>query len=587
MRSAVGVAVCLCFVAAGDLGGRRPSAPGITDANDGAGLYAANCSSCHGPHGRGNRSAGPTRRRRLARPRPVAAGVGARGADFYLRTGYMPLASANRAALAKPSALLVPHNSRSSSATWPRSARALEIPRPDPARGSLSAGLAALHRQLRRLPPDRRRGRLRDRRARPAADPGQRHRDRRSRADRAVRDAELLTDARSRTANSTRSSATSTTRSIPTTRGGLSLGRLGPIPEGMVTWLIAASVLVGTCVILSNGVPHEQHQESVALPRRHVLLAARKAPRAEALGPTRHPSREKRRAENAVLALARRHGLWRSASSSCTRLDRLPDQTQFLGLSIGLAFVFLAAAFGVIGKRLVVDEEAEEDYPPDRAHRGDRGDRAAGRAERRPLTRRKLLVVVRRWSRGCCSARRWSPRSSRSARLSTSLGSSRRRGTAAGDWSEKTADRSRRTRSRKRRSTPPIPRARPRATRSAARRRSASVVGHCGCPRPARAGPPAESSRTRRSARTPPAPSRFTAYRRSRRSNRKPALVCPCHYSTFDPATGGTVLFGPAGRPLPQLPLEVDHEGYLRAGGTFSGPVGPSWWGVRARKPTG
>jgi ubiquinol-cytochrome c reductase iron-sulfur subunit len=63
----------------------------------------------------------------------------------------------------------------------------------------------------------------------------------------------------------------------------------------------------------------------------------------------------------------------------------------------------------------------------------------------------------------------------------------------------------------------------------------------------------------------------------------KPALVCPCHYSTFDPATGGTVLFGPAGRDLPQLPLDVDSEGYLVAAGDFSGPVGPSWWGVRKR----
>ncbi len=61
----------------------------------------------------------------------------------------------------------------------------------------------------------------------------------------------------------------------------------------------------------------------------------------------------------------------------------------------------------------------------------------------------------------------------------------------------------------------------------------------------------------------------------------RPALVCPCHYSTFDPATGGEVLFGPAGRPLPQLPIEVDGNGELRAAGRMSGPVGPSWWGVR------
>jgi ubiquinol-cytochrome c reductase iron-sulfur subunit len=64
----------------------------------------------------------------------------------------------------------------------------------------------------------------------------------------------------------------------------------------------------------------------------------------------------------------------------------------------------------------------------------------------------------------------------------------------------------------------------------------------------------------------------------------KPALVCPCHYSTFDPADGGSVLFGPAGRDLPQLPLQIDRQGHLRARGNFSGPVGPSWWGVR-KKP--
>jgi ubiquinol-cytochrome c reductase iron-sulfur subunit len=61
----------------------------------------------------------------------------------------------------------------------------------------------------------------------------------------------------------------------------------------------------------------------------------------------------------------------------------------------------------------------------------------------------------------------------------------------------------------------------------------------------------------------------------------QPALICPCHFSTFDPASGGTVLFGPAGRDLPQLPLEIDGDGYLVAAGDFSGPVGPSWWGVR------
>jgi ubiquinol-cytochrome c reductase iron-sulfur subunit len=63
---------------------------------------------------------------------------------------------------------------------------------------------------------------------------------------------------------------------------------------------------------------------------------------------------------------------------------------------------------------------------------------------------------------------------------------------------------------------------------------------------------------------------------------RGPALVCPCHYSTFDVLNGGGVEFGPAGRPLPQLPLSVDAAGVLRAAGPMSGPVGPSWWGDRS-----
>jgi ubiquinol-cytochrome c reductase iron-sulfur subunit len=60
-----------------------------------------------------------------------------------------------------------------------------------------------------------------------------------------------------------------------------------------------------------------------------------------------------------------------------------------------------------------------------------------------------------------------------------------------------------------------------------------------------------------------------------------PALVCPCHYSTFDVLRAAKVTFGPAGRPLPQLPLEIDGHGNLVAAGGLSGDVGPAWSGVR------
>lgn len=55
-------------------------------------------------------------------------------------------------------------------------------------------------------------------------------------------------------------------------------------------------------------------------------------------------------------------------------------------------------------------------------------------------------------------------------------------------------------------------------------------------------------------------------------------MLCPCHQSTFDLADDGNVVFGPAARPLPQLPLAVDEEGYLIAQSDFVDPVGPSYW---------
>jgi ubiquinol-cytochrome c reductase iron-sulfur subunit len=55
-------------------------------------------------------------------------------------------------------------------------------------------------------------------------------------------------------------------------------------------------------------------------------------------------------------------------------------------------------------------------------------------------------------------------------------------------------------------------------------------------------------------------------------------LLCPCHQSTFDLADAAKVVFGPAARPLPQLPLMVSDDGYLVAQSDFKEPVGPSFW---------
>ena len=55
-------------------------------------------------------------------------------------------------------------------------------------------------------------------------------------------------------------------------------------------------------------------------------------------------------------------------------------------------------------------------------------------------------------------------------------------------------------------------------------------------------------------------------------------LLCPCHQSTFDVTRAAKVIFGPAARPLPQLAITVDADGYLVAKQPFTVPVGPSFW---------
>src|SRR5581483_8652886 len=104
----------------------------------GSELYAGNCASCHGIAGAG-----------IATPRPGAGGlpgagpslrgVGAQAADFYLRTGYMPLSAVND----EPAAgrlLLSDTEIRSLVAYVASLGHGPAIPRPDPAAATLSEG---------------------------------------------------------------------------------------------------------------------------------------------------------------------------------------------------------------------------------------------------------------------------------------------------------------------------------------------------------------------------------------------------------------------------------------------------------------
>jgi ubiquinol-cytochrome c reductase iron-sulfur subunit len=290
------------------------------------------------------------------------------------------------------------------------------------------------------------------------------------------------------------------------------------------------------------------------------------------------------RAEAAVVALLSCSALSAAGFVAVYALDRLPRQTQLLGIALGAAFACLAAACFVAARHLVVEEQLEEGYP-------EPGEHAEAAAEigqiveesGSRLTRRKLLVRAGGMAAGALGVALVTPAVSLGPLLDTGrlYVTPWRRGRRLVDE-------------------------RGRPLRADAIEEEAFYTAfpegadreQLGAPivlvrlDPARLELPPE--------RRGWAPDGILAYSKIcthaacaislyrspnfEPSQPRPALVCPCHYSTFDPATGGTVLFGPAGRPLPQLPLTVDRRGELRAGGNFSGPVGPSWWGVRLRK---
>jgi ubiquinol-cytochrome c reductase iron-sulfur subunit len=265
-------------------------------------------------------------------------------------------------------------------------------------------------------------------------------------------------------------------------------------------------------------------------------------------------------------------------------VDAIPSQTQYLGLSLGLGLACLAASLIVVGKKLVVAEELVEEYPP-QEHPGEIAliAQVAEEAGDR-LTRRRLFKLGLLAAGGGLATAAVVPAASFGPllRVKEFFGTPWRRGRRlvdedgrpyrASDIEEKTfytafaegADKE---------EVPAsvvvvrLPAGTLRLPPELEGYDAGGIVAyskictHAGC----------AIAMYRVPTFAPDEP--------------RPALVCPCHYSTFDPAAGGKVTFGPAGRPLPMLPLEVDGRGFLRAKGNFDEAVGPSWWGVRNRKP--
>jgi len=210
----------------------------------GAQVFAENCSACHGVNGGGKQSPGPVNGvGDQAGFGPSLHGVGAQAADFYLRTGYMPLQN--------------PYDQprRSRVLFSPRQVRALiayvaslgpgpPIPHPQPAQGSVSAGMqlftdhcAGCHQVTAEG------GYVPDSVAPPLAP------DSPTQIAEAVRIGPNLMPRFSRSLLSDRELnsviAYVQYTDSPDDRGGWSLGRLGPVPEGLVAWFVAGVVLVG------------------------------------------------------------------------------------------------------------------------------------------------------------------------------------------------------------------------------------------------------------------------------------------------------------------------------------------------------
>ena len=260
-------------------------------------------------------------------------------------------------------------------------------------------------------------------------------------------------------------------------------------------------------------------------------------------------------------------------------IDSLPAQTQLLGASIGLCFVSLATALILLAKRVIPDEELTEEYhavTPEEQHRVER----IAEESAETFTRKRLLTLAAGGATGALGLALVTPVLSLGPALHTA------------PFYETPWRRGRRLVDEKGR---PL--------------RAAELLEdsfYSAFPEGAERntfGAPVVLVRLPENAFDLPlgragwAPGGIVAYSKIcthagcavslyrtpkfAPEEPAPALVCPCHYSTFDPAAAGNVTFGPAGRALPQLPLAIDGAGFLRANGNLSGPVGPSWWGVR------
>jgi ubiquinol-cytochrome c reductase cytochrome c subunit len=238
-----------------------PSAGAATgDVTRGEHLYGQYCVACHGANGRGVNAgvAGYAPGRNLTvqkREGPSLQGVGALAADFYLRTGYMPLRQVGKQPR-RSRVLFSEPEIRALVAYVASLGNGPKVPKPRLERGSLSDGLrlftdhcAGCHQVVAEggyltggvAPP------LEDATATQVAE--------------AIRIGPYLMPRFSPRQLSTQD-VNSIVRYVewakhPDDRGGWAIGHIGPVPEGLVTWFLAATTLVATCIVIGKRLRRE------------------------------------------------------------------------------------------------------------------------------------------------------------------------------------------------------------------------------------------------------------------------------------------------------------------------------------------
>ena len=230
----------------------RPAEPARSPAQLGPELYAGNCATCHGFAGRGVRAR--QERHGVGDVRghgPSLRGVGALAADFYLRTGYMPLGRADEQPRRSRLLLREPEIRALVAYVGGLGSGGPPIPRPAPERGSLSEGLHAFTEHCAGCHQVTGQGGVVTGARVPALQKATA-----TQIAEAVRIGPYLmprfpkSQIDDRELNSIVRYVLSTRH--PVNRGGWGIGNLGPFPEGLVSWLLAGTVLVGVCIVIGR-----------------------------------------------------------------------------------------------------------------------------------------------------------------------------------------------------------------------------------------------------------------------------------------------------------------------------------------------